>query len=129
MLLQKLNSALKNEIGMYQDIFRDFDFLFHETKKYSREDEKNYYIDVALAGMNKDNIKIELENDNIIISSVVNEKNEYASYHQEFKKSLYVDPKDIDISTIESYMRDGILTVVLPKKKEDKKDKINIEIK
>lgn len=99
------------------------------------DDDKEYVIQVSVPGFKKDDIKIDLENDILMISSTYNSKVEESNnyYRKEFVKSsfnrsFYI-PDDADISNIDAKMEDGILNVVIFKKEIEKENKISINVK
>jgi len=89
------------------------------------EDEKEFRIDVAAPGLSKRDIKIDLEDDVLTISSEQkNEKEEKNrrymrrefSYNS-FKRSFQL-PETVDQEHINASHDAGILTIQLPKRKE-----------
>ena len=117
------------------DFFND-DFLPMLTGKTNstpavniREDEKNYFLDLAVPGMDKKDMKIDINDDFLTISSelkneTTEEKNGYKKKefnHSSFCRSFYI-PENVDKDKIVAKYKDGILYVSLPKEeKEDKK--------
>ena len=87
------------------------------------ENDDSFEIDLAVPGMKKDDFSIELENNVLIISSetsnnVSNENlrlNEfnYSSFQRSFKI-----PESVNLDKIKGNYKNGILKVLLPKKKE-----------
>lgn len=100
-----------------------------------REDEKTYSLDLAIPGMEKKDLKIDINEDVLTISS--ENKNETEESRDGYKRkefsyssfcrSFYI-PENVDRENIEANYKDGILTVGLPKQKEEK-NKISREIK
>lgn len=96
------------------------------------ENETNHIIELAVPGLNKEDIKIELNENKLTISADVkteeapkNSKNvrKEFSYHS-FKRSFNL-PKLVDKENIEAKNENGILTVLIPKKEEEiKKNKL-----
>lgn len=129
------------------DPFRDFDELerrfFDDTKMVSafRTDLSDtgdaFKLESELPGFNKDDIKIDIENDVLTISAERKSENEdkdkkssyikrerfYGSYSRSF------DVSSIDTDNIEASYTDGILTLVMPKKKEEIPVSRRLEIK
>ena len=101
------------------------------------ENENEFLVEVSAPGLNKDDIKIELENDILKISSEVEdqkEENNNGYYKREFYKSSFernfTVPKNVNKSEISAGMVNGILTVTIPKlKEENKPENIKITIK
>jgi HSP20 family protein len=89
------------------------------------EGEKEYRIEVAVPGLTRKDVRIDLEDDVLTISSEQNEKNEEkkANYmrrefrHAAFKRSFQL-PETVDQNLIEASHHDGILTIQLPKREE-----------
>jgi len=92
-----------------------------------REDEKNYVLDLAIPGMDKKDMKIDINEDVLTISSETkneNEENRDGYKRKEFSyssfcRSFYI-PENVKRDEIEANYKDGILSVSLPKQKEDK---------
>lgn len=101
------------------------------------ENDDEFSIEISAPGLKKEDIKIELDNDILRISSDIEdskeEKNdEYCRrefYKSSFERSFTV-PKIVDKNSISASMTDGILNVKIPKLKEEKKpESIQITIK
>jgi len=87
-----------------------------------RENDNNFEIEVAAPGLNKQDIKITLEKDVLTISSKKDSKRDsdgknYSrrefNFHSFFRS--FSIPESIDLESIKASMKDGILTVELPK--------------
>jgi len=100
-----------------------------------RENEKNYSIELAVPGIDKDNLKIDINEDVLTVSSEA--KNESEESHEGYKRkefsyasfcrSFYI-PENVNKEKIEASYKDGILSVGLPKEAEEK-NKITRQIK
>jgi len=96
------------------------------------ENESNHTIELAVPGLKKEDIIIELKENKLTISADVkteqvteNEKSvrKEFSYHN-FKRSFNL-PKLVDTEKIEATNENGLLTVLIPKKEEEiKKNKL-----
>lgn len=93
-----------------------------------RENENSYIMDVDLPGFEKENIKIDLENGYLNIHAKMdNSKNEEEKgkfikrerYFGECSRSFYVG-EDIKEEEIKAAFNNGILTLEVPKKSEEK---------
>ena len=132
------------------DLFDDFfdDPFFHKEERHphpmpmmktdSRENEKNYIIDVDLPGFEKENIKIDVEDGYLNINASMNssedeeEKGKFIRrerYSGECSRSFYVG-EDVESEDIKATFKNGILTLEVPKVEDKKKlpDKKYIEI-
>jgi HSP20 family protein len=100
-----------------------------------RESEKSYLIDLAIPGMDKKDLKIDINEDVLTISSETKNETEDSRNgfrrkefsYSSFNRSFYI-PENVERETIEATYKDGILEVTLPKLKEEK-NKISREIK
>jgi len=89
------------------------------------EDEKGFRIDVAAPGLSKKDIKIDLDDDVLTISSEQKAEKEEENLrymrrefsYNSFKRSFQL-PETIDQEHIKASHDSGILTIQLPKRKE-----------
>lgn len=121
----------------------DFDYYpsIFETRRNSglsnvSENEKEYKIEISAPGLKKEDIKIDLDDNILRISSEIEDKKEEKHdgyYRREFCKSSFQRsftlPRLVDKENISATMEDGILNLTIPKTKEEKKDTIKISIK
>jgi HSP20 family protein len=92
-----------------------------------REDEKKYSLELAVPGMEKKDLKIDINEDVLTISSESkheNEENQNGYRRKEFSytsfsRSFYI-PENVNRDKIDANYKDGILTVGMPKQEEDK---------
>ena len=92
-----------------------------------KESKDDYLVEVAAPGMSKEDFKIELENNFLVISSEKEDKKEEEGKeftrrefsYQSFKRSFSL-PKTIDDGKIMANYKDGVLKITLPKKEEAK---------
>lgn len=99
------------------------------------ETEKEYQLEMAIPGMDKKDVQIEIEDDVLTISSEMkNEKNEdkenftRREFHfSSFKRSFNI-PEEADASKIEARHENGVLNVHIPKKDRKPNLKKMIEI-
>jgi HSP20 family protein len=120
----------------YMPNFFDDDFLPTLSSRTSsmpavniKEDEKNYVLDLAIPGMDKKDLKIDINEDVLTISSESREESseERDGYkkkefnYSSFCRSFYI-PENVNRDKIEANYKDGILTVSLPKMEEEKKN-------
>ncbi len=89
--------------------------------------ETEFRIDFAVPGMKKEDFNIEIENNQLTISSKSNseteEKSENGNYtRREFNftafKRVFTLPKSVNIDDINANYENGLLKVTLPKKEE-----------
>ena len=100
-----------------------------------REDEKNYTLELAVPGMDKKDLKIDINEDVLTISS--ESKNESEEKNEGYKRkefsyssfcrSFYI-PDNVNKEKIGANYKEGVLFVDLPKQEEEK-NKISREVK
>ncbi|HHJ11503.1 MAG TPA: Hsp20/alpha crystallin family protein [Bacteroidetes bacterium] len=100
------------------------------------EDDKEYRIEVVAPGIDKKDVKINLEDDVLTISSEREESNEEKDKHymrREFNYTAFsrsfVVPEEVNAEKISAEHKNGILTLHLPKKEEVIKKTNKREIK
>lgn len=118
------------------NLYPTFESRSHGLSNISETDNE-YVIEISAPGFKKDDVKIEIENDVLKISSDFEDEKEEKNdsyYKKEFYKSSFSRsftlPKTVKKDEISATMTDGILTVNVPKNKEEKKNEsIKISIK
>lgn len=126
----------------FDDIFDDFMAPMppkpprHDHMKCDiYEKDGNYHIEMDVPGFTKDDIKIEVDKDSLIITAEKEEKEEKDDdkkyIHRErrygkYQRSFYL--QDLDSDSINAEFKDGVLKLVIPKKEENETKKY-IEIK
>jgi HSP20 family protein len=91
-----------------------------------RETDKAYEVQMAAPGMKKEDFKIELENNILTISSERteehqdDEKEKYSRRefsYESFQRSFTLPKEVVDEDKIEAHYKDGVLRLLIPKKK------------
>ena len=93
-----------------------------------REDEKAFYLELAVPGMDKKDLRIEVKDDVLTISSEHKEERDQdldgyrrrEFSYSSFCRSFYL-PEDVNGEKIGASYKDGILNVEIPKLEEEKK--------
>lgn len=98
-----------------------------------KENEQQFTIDVSTPGMDKDNIKIEVDKNVLKISAEKQteteekDENEKVLRHEfgysSFSRSFTI-PEGIDTENITATQKNGVLQIILPKQQEAKEDKV-----
>ncbi|AFL67755.1 Hsp20/alpha crystallin family protein [Sulfurospirillum barnesii] len=102
----------------------------------TREGEFAYHIEVDIPGVKKEDIHIDLKENQLIISgerSFKEERKENDYYKIEssygkFQRSFAL-PENVDVENIEASSENGVLEVVLPKLKVEKAEVKKIQVK
>ena len=134
----KNESPVRNRerIPMWSDLFNDLFENVVSTPDFRRstvptvniiESDDNYRLEMAAPGLKKEDFKINVENDRLIVSSEkkteASDKNEKYT-RQEFSYSSFLRsftlPEVVNLEAINANYENGILSLTLPKKEEAK---------
>jgi HSP20 family protein len=94
-----------------------------------KETNEDFEVEMAAPGMNKDDFKIELDGNMLIISSEKKEENEvkegerYSRHefsYQSFQRSFQLPKEVVDVDNIQAKYESGVLKLLVPKKEESK---------
>ncbi len=123
------------------DIIKIFDELFNDDCCTSRkspahdviENDKEFIVEIELAGVKKENIEINIEDDTLIIDAERNSDkdlkyNRKERYSGKFKR-IFNLPDNVDDENIRASYEDGVLTLTIPKTVDEAKTKKLVEIK
>ena len=131
--LTKLNREIPS---LFTDLFQENLMNGFDCPKINRsEDEKSYKIDVFYPGVKRENFKIKVEKNKIVISSNLEQENDKKEekYHfvEHFSKEFsrtFILPENVLKNEINAFYEDGVLKILIPKDKE-KERQSNFEIK
>jgi len=100
------------------------------------EDKDNFYINLEMPGVPKDNVKIEVENNLLSIKGEKKVENKTEETNLVMNEIVYGEfcrtfnlSKDIKVDAIEAEFKDGLLIVSLPKAEEAKPVVKEIKVK
>lgn len=125
--------------GNFDSLLNDFiggDFFMNQNGLYCGnkslpavnilENEDLYQIEVAAAGLKKEDFRIEFENGKLTVSSVKSEEEESKKYKQRefnyagFSRTFVVPKQKVDEGKISAAYENGVLSILLPKREEVK---------
>ncbi len=126
--------AKRNFRPFYMGSIFDDDFFPVMSNKASsmpavniREDEKKFMLDLAVPGIDKKDLKIDINEDVLTVSSETKnemEENRDGYKRKEFSYSSFCRsfqiPENVNREKIEANYKDGILNISLPKFEEEK---------
>ena len=143
MLVTRFN-PFKEMRDLEQKLFRYYPTVVAEENGISafkptvgtREGEFAYHVEVDVPGVKKEDISIDIKENNLVISgerSFKEERQEKDYYKVEssygkFQRSFAL-PENVDVENIEASCADGVLEVVLPKLKIETNEARKITIK
>ena len=94
------------------------------------ENSEKFEIEIAAPGLEKEDFKIDLKNEYLMVSSEKKDKKEEKEKRKDVRSEFryssfqrsFALPKEIDISAINAVHKNGVLTIELPKKVEYKEN-------
>jgi len=100
------------------------------------EDKDNFYINLEMPGIPKENVKIEVENNLLSVKGEKKVENKTEDSNLVMNEIVYGEfcrtfnlSKDIKVDTIEAEFKDGLLIICLPKVEEAKPVVKEIKVK
>lgn len=135
--IKKHSGVHNNYPALFDDFFAKELFDFSPARSFNNfaknapavnilESETSFKIEVAAPGLNKEDIKIEVEDGILTISSETKqekeEKDKDSRYtrrefsYSAFKRSFSVDEDSIDTDKVEANYENGVLNIKVPKK-------------
>lgn len=130
----------KNDFDLLGGFFDDPFFNEPRHKEIMKTDikegENDYTLEIEMPGIKKENVKIELTKGYITITAennneVEEKENNYIRkerHYGSFSRSFYVGDK-IKMEDIDASMKDGILSITVPKEEQTEPEKKYIDIK
>jgi HSP20 family protein len=98
------------------------------------EDQEAFYLTADLPGFNQENVQVRYENRTLTLSGERRqEETNGVRYHRtesftgRFQRSFSL-PFDIDVEKIEAELKNGVLTITLPKQEASKPRQISVKV-
>jgi Molecular chaperone (small heat shock protein) len=123
--LFELNGSAFDRFNSIFDEFLAGSSGWHQPAADLCEDDQHVYARFELPGLKKGDVDVELENSVLTVSSVQKEQSEGAKAQRSFQRSLSV-PDGVDLERISASLKDGILTVTMPKAESRKPRQITV---
>ena len=122
--------------GIEKDLFSENRNGFSKVAVNIKEDEEQFYIELAVPGIEKDDVHIEIDGTKMIVKAEVSDEVEESNAkfskkefsYGSFTKSFTL-PKEVDVEKIEADYKKGILSINIPKPESKKKVVRKIELK
>ena len=129
--LIKNNPRLNTVDSFFDRFFNDSiynysNYMSNLHYNYS-SDEDNYYIELALPGLEKKDINIHINDNYLCLDYESKEDRNSSFYQQSFNKRIKL-PTDINIDNISAHLKNGILSIAIQRiKKESNIKQITIK--
>lgn len=137
-LIPSFQNHIQKQLEKTFEEFRMFDELLNPYPRFNiKENENNFEIEIEALGLKKDEIKVEIEDNILTISTHKKiEKEDTNStfikrelfFETNFTKSFKLS-ENVDVEKIESKLEDGVLKIFIPKLENKSPNKRLIEIK
>ena len=108
-------------LEMMNKILNNTTPLIQSRNYFVDEQDENFILEVPVPGFKQENVAVEVENDFLVISGEDTE----SFWTDDFTKKFKL-PNTVDQDSIKAKISDGILKIVLGKKKESMPKKIKI---
>lgn len=94
-----------------------------------REDDDALYIKMDMPGLDKENVKVSVEENTLIIKGEGEKESEDEEYRRRYSTRLEIPQNLYKLDGIKAEMKNGVLKVAVPKvKQEERKDVYNVQV-
>ncbi|XP_021738158.1 small heat shock protein, chloroplastic-like [Chenopodium quinoa] len=94
-----------------------------------REDEEALQLKVDMPGLAKEDVKVSVEDNTLIIKGEAEKETEEEEQRRRYSSRIELTPNLYKIDGIKAEMKNGVLKVIVPKlKEEEKKDVFNVMV-
>jgi HSP20 family protein len=133
-------SIVSDPFSLLDRFFTEDAFFGQETRGPVvdfREEKDSYLIDAELPGMNEKDIKLELKDNVLTMTTVKDEEKEEESgkgrWMRRERRSFsfsrsFAIPEDADSDSVKATFKDGLLTIVLDKKPESAPKVVQVNV-
>ena len=109
----------------------------HSPEVQIEKGDKSYRVVLPIPGAVKDKLKVSVEDNYLKISGeyskITKDDHELVRrdfrYFESFERWLRIDENKFELESISAELKDGLLEVVLPLKKEEQKKQIDVKVK
>lgn len=137
-LITRVQDEFAEMEKIFNELFSDSGSLLGFKSGYPKcnlvELEGKFIVEMALAGYDKKDIEIKVEENEVKVSGVKKSQYENAKYHMKelsnrsFAKTITI-PKNVNSDKVEAKFNNGVLEITLPKVNKDKDSTRTLEIK
>lgn len=131
----KLFNSFSNKFGISNEGENEMENAVWAPLTDISEDNDNYYLNLDVPGVDKNDVKISYSNGNLVIKGERKDeketkKSEYHRIERSFGKFFrsFTLPEKIKEDKIEAKFKDGALSIVIPKADEVKPREIEVKI-
>ena len=125
--LIKNNRRLSTIDSLFDNFFNDNFLNPNSIDYYFSNDEKHYFIELALPGINKKDINLNINGECLYLSYESKSDSQNSVWNRSFSRSIQL-PNNINKDSVQASLKNGILTVKVEKDVREIENK-KIEIK
>lgn len=94
-----------------------------------KEDDNALYMKMDMPGLDKENVKVAVEENTLIIKGEGEKESEDEEYRRRYSTRLEIPQNLYKLDGIKAEMKNGVLKVVVPKvKQEERKDVFDVKV-
>ena len=128
---------LNNQIDTFDNVLDQFfnDFAFdprfslttNQPYSYMNENKKEYYLNMDLPGLEKEDINARVENNHVIVSGERKNDSINNNFYGKFEQ-IFKIPENVKVEKIKASLKNGVLNISFPKDKNAIGKEIDIKI-
>ena len=128
---------LNNQIDTFDNVLDQFfnDFAFdprfslttNQPYSYMNENKKEYYLNMDLPGLEKEDINARVENNHVIVSGERKNDSINNNFYGKFEQ-IFKIPENVKVDKIKASLKNGVLNISFPKDKNAIGKEIDIKI-
>ena len=128
---------LNNQIDTFDNVLDQFfnDFAFdprfslttNQPYSYMNENKKEYYLNMDLPGLEKEDINARVENNHVIVSGERKNDSINNNFYGKFEQ-IFKIPENVKVEKIKASLKNGVLNITFPKDKNAIGKEIDIKI-
>lgn len=128
--LIKNNRELDNIESLFNQFFNDTFLLNNKGVKYVdsyfSDDDNNYYMELALPGLEKKDINLSVDHQDLYIDYQSKGNKNNSIWNKSFDRKIKL-PSNADINSVGAKLKNGILSITIKKHKDTTHTKIDIK--
>ncbi len=128
-----LNNQIDTLDNVFEQLFNDFaldprfSLTTNQPYSYMNENKKEYYLNMDLPGLEKEDINARVENNHVIVSGERKNDSINNNFYGKFEQ-IFKIPENVKVDKIKAILKNGVLNITFPKDKNAIGKEIDIKI-
>ena len=128
-----LNNQIDTLDNVFEQLFNDFaldprfSLTTNQPYSYMNENKKEYYLNMDLPGLEKEDINARVENNHVIVSGERKNDSINNNFYGKFEQ-IFKIPENVKVEKIKASLKNGVLNITFPKDKNAIGKEIDIKI-